>query len=343
MSTILKVKAKHFKAYNVSVTLETNSSLLLREMKRYYSTYLSVRKAPSYHGTIVVIETDIFPRDFIPKNAVCDFYLSSYSVYVLPDDKNRIFYEIKNRYLISVDYAKNEVRCFAKSAENIVLQIKFTMKMMFDILLEEKGLFPIHCSGVVNGGKTVLFCGNTHSGKTTAALSCLESGYRLFSEDRVLFRPSGELLPFYTRSRVDKRMFLNFPGLKNRLKFLDPSHYFEKTKGWYVDLGKAFFAKKSELGPKLPSTLVFLNFHNSDDSVCKKISGKEALARLKEGHLREIGNSLWWMMDKDNRIKKVENAYRKLVAGSKAKCYRFLIGRDHNKFSSLMKEVCGVG
>ena len=81
-----------------------------------------------------------------------------------------------------------------------------------------------------------------------------------------------------------------------------------------------------------------MNFHNSSESHCKKISNNEAIVKLKEGYQREINNSIWWMMEKNDRLKKVENAYRKLLSKGNVKCYWLLIGHNYNKFAKLIQK-----
>jgi len=343
---IKNLKSQYFTVYGVVIELRTNSRMLLQEMRRYYRAYMlkEKKKIQRPGGSITVIETQRIPEDLLPEKAICDFSVLSYATHISADDNNQVFMQEKGKYFVHIDHTSNRIEYFTKSAEDALLQIKFSIKILFNILLEEKGIFPIHCSGAVGSSGIILFCGHTHSGKTTALLNSLKHGYRLFSEDRVLFSPRRELLPFSTASRIDKNILSRFPDLKKEFKIAaNAPRYFKKTKGWYIDLENLFPAHKEAFNLDGGVNLVFLNFHNSSESCCRKIGKREAAARLKDGYIREINNSLWWMMEKGDRLKKAGNAYRRLLSGGSIRCHRMLIGRDYDRFSRAVREVCGVG
>jgi len=50
-------------------------------------------------------------------------------------------------------------------------------------LLRQRGRFPLHCSGVLSGGGSLLFAGESGAGKSTTAAAFHQRGYRIFTDD----------------------------------------------------------------------------------------------------------------------------------------------------------------
>lgn len=334
-------KRCYFEMYNVVIELHTNSDFIIEEMRQYYPSilrYTLSEKEIVPDGRITLMETQYSLEDSLPEGAVCESFFPPDAIYVLPGDDSCVFFESKDRHLIQVDYVRNQVNCLARSARDMLLPVKFSLKILFNLLLQEKQIFPLHASTIVQNQYIILFCGNSRSGKTMAALTCLERGYSLFSEDTTLFEPPDKLLSFQTRSRIDKKMLVKFPKLQSKV---EESLFIEKIEGWYVDLENIFQATREILRISGRTTFIFLNFHNSEASCCEKIDKNKAVAKLRKSYQREIDNSLWWMMKKDDRLKALEKAYQLLLSNTK-EIYWIRIGHSHEKVVQIIEQTLGM-
>lgn len=78
-----------------------------------------------------------------------------------------------------------------------------------------RGIYAIHAGAVERDGRAVLFSGRSGAGKTTLALSLLQRGFRLLSDDLAIVEPSTQRILPYRRSlhvRPETRELI--PGLR---------------------------------------------------------------------------------------------------------------------------------
>jgi HprK-related kinase B len=84
-----------------------------------------------------------------------------------------------------------------------------------------RGHLLLHASGVTGDGRTAALAGPPGAGKSTAALYCVEGGFRFLSNDRVLARPDpggAEALGYPKQPRVNPGTLLHHPRLRSLLK-----------------------------------------------------------------------------------------------------------------------------
>ena len=62
---------------------------------------------------------------------------------------------------------------------------------VFSLVLLQRGRLPLHASGIVFGGEVVAFCADSGVGKSTLALSLVDRGHGLFSDDVVALTVEG--------------------------------------------------------------------------------------------------------------------------------------------------------
>lgn len=59
----------------------------------------------------------------------------------------------------------------------------YLLGSVFGALLHQRGLLPLHASGIDTGGRCVLFCGGSGTGKSTIASALVKQGYHLHTDD----------------------------------------------------------------------------------------------------------------------------------------------------------------
>lgn len=72
----------------------------------------------------------------------------------------------------------------------------FLLSTCLAILLHQRRLFAIHCSGIHTAGGAVLFSGNSGMGKSTLVSAFLERGYKILSDDMLAltFNDQGQVM-----------------------------------------------------------------------------------------------------------------------------------------------------
>lgn len=84
-------------------------------------------------------------------------------------------------YYIATD--GTAVRCVAAADTPSQLVWHWFQGRVFSVLLHIHGVFNIHSSAVVCDGRAIAFAGDSYAGKSTLALSFLQSGYRVLTDD----------------------------------------------------------------------------------------------------------------------------------------------------------------
>jgi hypothetical protein len=111
---------------------------------------------------------------------------------------------------------------------------------MMAFLLRQRGWLPLHASGILLGGKAVLFLGDSGVGKSTAAAAFHAQGHQVITDDvgpvrvtgegECILRPAGPLL----RLRDDSRAV--FGGREPRGDFQWDKNVFDLSGNGRVDL-----------------------------------------------------------------------------------------------------------
>jgi len=92
--------------------------------------------------------------------------------------------------------------------------IEYLFHLVLIELLRHQGLYTIHAAALERHGRGVLIPGKSGSGKTTASISLLRSGYRYLSDDHPLIRDVGahiEMLPFPAKINVTEATITFYP------------------------------------------------------------------------------------------------------------------------------------
>jgi len=150
---------------------------------------------------------------------------------------------------------------------------------LFYVLAVHHNYTPVHCSGVVSGGKGVLICGVSGSGKTTLAYACTRSGLQVLSDDVVHVRtdPADNQLRLWGRPwflRLVPEAMELFPELKGLQPQLRSDHE------WYLEIDVESQFPGSTVVSCEPEALVFLDRHRDATTRLEPLSVDSALERL---------------------------------------------------------------
>jgi hypothetical protein len=150
---------------------------------------------------------------------------------------------------------------------------------LFYVLAVHHDYTPVHCSGVVSGGRGVLVCGVSGTGKTTLAYASAKSGLQVLSDDVVHLRidAANHELRLWGRPwflRLLPKAVEHFPelaGLQPQLRS-DHEYYLE------IDVENQF--PGSTVVTCEPEGLVFLDRYRDAATRLQPLSAESALERL---------------------------------------------------------------
>ncbi len=144
-----------------------------------------------------------------PANTTVDFNLQR--IVYKGNSTQEAVYERNNKTLYQV--RKDGAILFEKeNIEDLFNALEWSMTMT--MLEHLKHLIQVHASGIVSGGRAILFAGASGAGKSSLALSFLMRGWKCLSDEVVFIEPSTlRLLSFPRPFQVDRKTTGLFPAL----------------------------------------------------------------------------------------------------------------------------------
>ena len=151
---------------------------------------------------------------------------------------------------------------------------------LFYVLAVHHFYTPVHCSGVVTGGRGVLICGTSGMGKSTLAYACARSGMQILCDDVVHLRinPANNELclwgkPWFLRLQTEAaELFPELNGLQPRLR---------SDHEWYLEIDVESRFPGGTAVSCQPEALVFLDRRPDQPTRLHPLDATTVLERLK--------------------------------------------------------------
>jgi HprK-related kinase B len=178
----------HLQFADYRIDVETNSLRLAGKLQSYFSGYLAARPSP--------VDATLQARA-----GATAYNASRMKVWSRPSTPNRVpkesYYDekgvrhiLKNRTGVLISLSEGGAAISGPIEEN-ANQVINLIGTMFGLSLLAKGYAMVHASAIVDraNDETLVFLGNSGSGKSSLALQLIErGGYDFLSNDRVLMR-----------------------------------------------------------------------------------------------------------------------------------------------------------
>ena len=170
--------------------------------------------------------------------------------------------------LVILDYKKNIAQVFSKTSSRLHERVFTLLLSIIGELGEKRGLHRIHALGISRKGKGGLVLAPEGGGKTTLALSLLNSGdFKLVSDDTPLLDRNLLLHPFPLRIGVRLGTHLDIPP-----QYLRPFERMKHANKILIDID--FYRDKIEKDPVSLSWILFSKISKNQKETCsiEKIS-----------------------------------------------------------------------
>jgi hypothetical protein len=136
-----------------------------------------------------------------PVGAIRAGYSEGKAVYI---HGNSSYIWKKDSFLIKIDYIKRVIEArYHGYEEQLHLQLRSLIKWYFFIRGSEgRGLTYIHAAAAHYNDLNILFCGDSHCGKSSSLLRLVKNGARVVADDAVII-DGNRLIPFFLKTTVD--------------------------------------------------------------------------------------------------------------------------------------------
>lgn len=184
------------------------------------------------------------------------------------------------------------------------------------ILLRARGWFPLHAAGLARGERGAVLPAHSGSGKSTAALSLVRSGWDYLSDDTLLLKPENGRIRAYSFRRnfcVDPGAAAHFPELEE--KEWPPS--LSDASKWEVDVDQLYPGQS--VSACTPRLVVLPEISGATESSIEPVGTKSALEEL-------ISHGAFFLASGPDVADRHLDALRELIA--QCRTYRLRAGVD---------------
>ncbi len=251
----------------------------------------------------------------LPDKAVRSAFFDGQTVYSAGGDI--LILNEGSGYLIKIGKRGDSVEVrYSRESDMARKMTRWILKWLVIRAAEGQGLVFLHASAAHFRGKNVVFCGDSHCGKSSALLRLVRSGASVISDDSVM--TDGEsMFPFTFKTTVDEDFAKRF-GVENSLYDIG-MHSGERKEYGKVDY------------------LIFVRIWNSGTSQLRPLDYPRALLALMRIYKKEIP-SLWAELDPDRRP--ADDIFRKYsTLLEDAKTFEFYAGSDEDEVRRTLLSV----
>lgn len=289
--------------------IEHENDNVFRYIDNEIKAYKTEKGAPAFFVKIKKKRTEI------PEKAVRTTVLDGQSIYSY--GKQMLFIDKEKRYVIAFNPTQKEIIAnYVEDGGELLKMLRLLIKWIVIISAQESGSLYLHASAARYKGKNIIFCGDSHCGKSSCLLRLVQNGAKAISDDSVLF--NGEnLIPFTMNTTIDGDLEKRF-GI-NSGEF-DISGYMDHN----LEYGKA-------------DIVIFLKVWNNSTSEIREVEYKHALLNLINIYKKEIpmistifDKSLW------EGSGAVFKKYASLLENTK--CFEFYAGFDEEEVRKSLLE-----
>lgn len=285
------VELRQYNVYGAEFLIESNFPKLVSELDKDFGLFPSSGLPASGFGFVKRAEN--IPG-LIPENAIVE-YTDNYNT-VFSFKGKKFIVNSKRSYLILIPApGERTFFCYARSySHQLFCTVRSLVKYVIVSLLEDKNIYYIHGAAVSKKGKVAVILAKSGFGKTRSLLSLSGRGFKLLTDDVVLFRGKNlNILPFVIRGSIDKGHVKDFPKLKD-IAEKRGNEFIRKWNFWFIYLTDLF---EVDGGNPKPSFLVNLQRWNSTKTQFKDADKEKALANLMASY-REFGSGVYFKSGK---------------------------------------------
>jgi hypothetical protein len=263
------------------------------------------------HGTADPDCTASFERKdgvSVPDKAVRTDVMGAQAVYL---HEGRVYLVGKDKdYIIGMDFERKHLAVrYARESKALQNVSRWLLKWLIIKTAEGKGVSYVHASAAHYKGKNIIFCGDSHCGKSSSLIRLVREGARAISDDSVIFDGT-HLIPFTLNTTIDEDLEKRF-GIE--------SSSFDI--GSHMDHGERY--GKADI-------VVFLRIWNSGKSEARPLERSKALLSLMKGYQKEVGFTPFSRDRNDPELqKRLFARYSTLLED--AECFEFFAGNDEEE------------
>lgn len=205
-------KSRQYNVHGVELRVESEFPRVISELDKDFSPHPS-KNLPPAGFVYVKREADI--PSLIPEYAVVE--RMKYSQTVFSHEGKKFIAGRNNDYVLVIPSpSEKKIFCYAKGySHRLFFTLRGFLKCMLTALLEDDGIYSAHGAAVSYEGRAAVMCGKSNFGKTRSLLSLCKHGFKLVTDDLVLFRGAEHsLLPLSMRGNVDEGHVEVFPELE---------------------------------------------------------------------------------------------------------------------------------
>jgi hypothetical protein len=250
----------------------------------------------------------------LPQGAVRTDVMGGQAVYL---HGGRVYLAGKdNGFVIGMDFEKRGMAVeYSDEGKDLQNASRWLLKWLIIKTAERKGVTFLHASAAHYKGRNIIFCGDSHCGKSSSLIRMVRQGARAISDDSVIF-DGKHIIPFTLNTSIDNDLEKRFGIASGAFDI-----------GGYMDHSERY---------RNADILVFLRIWNSTSSEARPMERNKALLAMMKGYQKELGFTPYAARDRNDPelLKQIFAGYSALLEN--AKCFEFYAGNDEEEVRNAL-------